>query len=216
MGVACKQQARELPQFRSKCARSQVRPFHEDDEAAHERVTEHMKKLGERMLQDGDFPYEDITGQDEPPVDSPPRSTATRHTGPSGERSMEVEPDVQRRMREKTRTVSTDQPTVPPSIATTDTARQETVGDHDDKRRRVDEPETPLSPVVQNEAPVLNPCHLIWTRKMMRSLQMFRCLRSQPEVSGDQLQGWTTEEALFTVSPGEGNKNEPVDTWRKT
>ena len=26
-----------------KCARSQVRPFHEDDEAAHEHVTEHMK-----------------------------------------------------------------------------------------------------------------------------------------------------------------------------
>ena len=29
-----------------KCARSQVRPFHEDDEAAHEHVTEHKEKLG--------------------------------------------------------------------------------------------------------------------------------------------------------------------------
>ena len=27
-----------------KCARCQVRPFHKDDEAAHELVTEHMKK----------------------------------------------------------------------------------------------------------------------------------------------------------------------------
>ena len=59
--------------------------------------------------------------------------------------------------RRKTRTVSTYQPAIPPSNATTDAARQETVGDHDDKRRRVDERETPLSPVAQNEAPVLNP-----------------------------------------------------------
>ena len=39
---------------------------------------------------------------------------------------------------------------------TTFTARQETEGDHDDKRR-VDEPDTSLSPVAQNEAPVLDP-----------------------------------------------------------
>ena len=55
-----------------KRAQSQVRPFDEDDEAAHEHVTEHMIKQGERRLQEGDFSYEDITGQDEPPVDSPP------------------------------------------------------------------------------------------------------------------------------------------------
>ena len=30
-----------------KCARSQVRPFHDDDEAAHEHVTEHMRDLRE-------------------------------------------------------------------------------------------------------------------------------------------------------------------------
>ena len=33
-----------------KCARSQVRPFHEDDEAAHEHVTEHMRKLGSNEI----------------------------------------------------------------------------------------------------------------------------------------------------------------------
>ena len=39
-----------------KCARSQVRPFHEDDEPAHDDVTEHMRKLGGgRLPQDGDF-----------------------------------------------------------------------------------------------------------------------------------------------------------------
>ena len=52
-----------------KCARSQVRLFFEDDEAAHEHITEHMRDLGERLLHEGDFSYEDITGQDEPPVD---------------------------------------------------------------------------------------------------------------------------------------------------
>ena len=45
------------------CKRSQVRPFQDDDEAAHEHVTEHMRDLGERLLHEGDFSYED-TGQD--------------------------------------------------------------------------------------------------------------------------------------------------------
>ena len=43
-----------------KYARSQVRPFHDDDEAAHEQATEHMRKLGERPLHDGDFPCQDV------------------------------------------------------------------------------------------------------------------------------------------------------------
>ena len=63
-----------------KCARSQVRPFHDDDEAAHEHVMEHMRDLGERLLREGDFSYKDITGQDEPPVDCPlaPREKTQR------------------------------------------------------------------------------------------------------------------------------------------
>ena len=47
-----------------KCARSQVRPFTEDEEAAHEHITELMRDLGERLLHEGDFSDEDITGQD--------------------------------------------------------------------------------------------------------------------------------------------------------
>ena len=122
-----------------RCARYQVRPFHDDDEAAQEHVSEHMRKLGEQHLHDGDFPYEDITGQDEPPVDSPPvpgERTVTKPPGPSGEEPMEVEPDARRRMRGKTRTVGTDHQTGPPSNATTDTARQETAGDHEEKTSR--------------------------------------------------------------------------------
>ena len=42
------------------------RPFHDDDEAAHEHVTEHMR---ERLQHEDDFPDEDITGQDQPPAD---------------------------------------------------------------------------------------------------------------------------------------------------
>ena len=124
-----------------KCARSQVRQFREDDEAAHEHVTEHMRKLGERPLQHGDFQSEDITGQGEPPVDNPPVPGRKHNDQTPKTEPMEVEPDVWRRLRGKARTVSTDQPTAPHSNATTDTARQETEGDHDDKRRQVDEPE---------------------------------------------------------------------------
>ena len=57
-----------------------VRPFAGDDEAAHEHITEHMRDLGERLLHEGDFSYEDITGQDELHVDiptAPEENTAT-------------------------------------------------------------------------------------------------------------------------------------------
>ena len=79
-----------------KCARSQVRPFTEDDEAAHEHITEHMRDLGERLLHEGDFPHEDITGQDEPPVDSPFVSRKNTSTGPSGKGQMDVDPEARR------------------------------------------------------------------------------------------------------------------------
>ena len=87
-----------------KCERSQVQPFHDDDEAAHAHVTEHMRDLGERLLHDGDFSYEDITGQDEALLHSPPahgENTATGPPGPDGEGQMDVEPEARRRMRGK-------------------------------------------------------------------------------------------------------------------
>ena len=96
-----------------KCARSQVRPFHDDDEAAHEHVTEHMRNLGERPLHEGDFSYEDITGQDEPPVDSPLAPRENTATGQSGEGQMDVDPEARRRMRGKTRPISLEQSTSP-------------------------------------------------------------------------------------------------------
>ena len=95
-----------------------------------------------------------------------------------------------------------DQPTAPPSGASTDAARQETVGDHDDKRRRVDEPEAPLSPVAQNEAPVSNSVSLDLETKNDEIAVDAPLPEGPAEMNGDQNQGWITEEAFFTVSPG--------------
>ena len=125
-------------------------------------------------------------------MDIPPElgeSTVTKPPGRSGEEPMEVEPDVRRRMRGETRTVSTDQPTAPSSNKTTDTGRQETAEDHDDKRRRVDEPKTPLSPVAQNEALELNPVSF---QRETRSDEIAAdvALPEEPEAMGsDQPQG---------------------------
>ena len=130
-----------------KCARSQVRPFHDDDEAAHEHVTEHKRDLGERLLPEGDFSYEGITGQDEPPVDSPPaqgENTATGPPGHDGEGQMDVDPEARRRMRGK------------PGPSALNSQR-EAERDHDDKRRRIDEPVSPVSTVAQDEVSTLSP-----------------------------------------------------------
>ena len=78
-----------------------MRPFHDDDETAHEHVMEHMRDLGERPLREGDFPDEDITGQDEPPVDSSFTSRKNTATGPSGEEQMDEDPEARRRTRGK-------------------------------------------------------------------------------------------------------------------
>ena len=116
-----------------KCARLQVRPFHDDDEAAHEHVTEHMRDLGKRLLHEGDFSCEDITGQHEPPVDSPPAPGENTATGPDGEGQMDVDKEARRRMRGKTRSISLEQPTSSPVNASPDATPQEAERDHDDK-----------------------------------------------------------------------------------
>ena len=108
-----------------KRARSQVRPFHDDDEAAHEHVTEHTRDLGERLLHEGDFSYEDVTGQDEPPLGSPPAPGENTATGPDGEGQMDVDPEARNRMRRKTRPISLEQPTGSPVDAGPDATPQE-------------------------------------------------------------------------------------------
>ena len=77
--------------------------------------------------------------------------------GPDGEGQMDVDPEARRRMRGKTRLISFEQPTVSPVNASTDTTRQEAEGDHDDKRRRIDEPAPPVSTVAQDDVSTLSP-----------------------------------------------------------
>ena len=57
-------------------------------------------------------------------------------------------------MRGKTRLTSLQQPSV--STASPDTTQQEAEEDHDDKRRRIDEPESTVPTLAQEE--VLTPC----------------------------------------------------------
>ena len=122
-------------------------------------TTEHMRDLGERLLHEGDFSYEDITGQDERPVDRPPApegNTATEHQKPDEEGQIDVDPESRRRMRGKTRLTSLEQPSAPTANTSPDTTQQETKEDHDDKRRRIDEPESTVPTAAQDE--VLVPC----------------------------------------------------------
>ena len=59
-------------------------------------------------------------------------------------------------MRGKTRLSSLEQTSVPPASASPDTTEQEAEEDHDDKKRRIDEPESTIPTVAQDE--VLTPC----------------------------------------------------------
>ena len=73
-----------------------------------------MRDLVERLQHKDDFPDKDITGQDEPRVDSPPtqgESTATGLPGPDSKEQMDVEPEEWKRVKEKTRPVSPEQST---------------------------------------------------------------------------------------------------------
>ena len=186
-------------------ARSQVRPFTEDDEAAHEHITEHMRDLGERLSHEGDFSYEDITGQDEPPVDSSPapeENTATEHQKPDGEAQMDVDPESRRRMRGKTRLTSLEQPSAPTANTSPDTTQQETKEDHDDKRRRIDELESTVPTAAQDE--VLVPCPETF-ESVARDDEIAVDVplpEETVEMRGENSQRWITEEAFFTVSPG--------------
>ena len=69
---------------------------------------------------------------------------------------MDADPKSRRRMRGKTRLTSLEQPSAPTANTSPDTTQQETKEDHDDKRRRIDEPEPTVPTVPQDE--VLTPC----------------------------------------------------------
>ena len=67
-------------------ARSQVRLFHDDDEAAHENVTEHMRDLGKRQLHES--PVKTSLDKMNLQWTAQGENTATRPPGPDGEGQM--------------------------------------------------------------------------------------------------------------------------------
>ena len=115
---------------------------------------------------------------------------------------MDVDPESRRRMRGKTRLTSPEQPSVPPANASPDTTQQEAEEDHDDKRRRSDEPESTVPTAAQDE--VWTPCPVTFdsvTRDDEVAVDV-PLPEETVEMSGENSQGWITEEAFFTVSPG--------------
>ena len=139
---------------------TQVRSISKNEEAAHGHIADHMRNLEKRLLHVGDLSYEDITGQDEPPVDSPTvpeENTATRHQKRDGKGQMDVDPASRRRMRGKDRLIGSEQPSAPTADTSSDTTQQETKEDHDDKRRRIDEPEATVLTATQDEVLVQCP-----------------------------------------------------------
>ena len=73
---------------------------------------------------------------------------------------MDVDPESRRRMRGKPdpsalNSISLEQSTSSPVNASPDAAPQVAERDHDDKRRRIDEPVSPVSTVAQDEVSTL-------------------------------------------------------------
>ena len=74
--------------------------------------------------------------------------------------------------------------------------------DHDDKRRRIDELVSPVSTVAQDEVSTLSPVPFD-SETRNDEIAVDVPLPEEPtEMSGENGQGWITEEAFFTVSPG--------------
>ena len=115
---------------------------------------------------------------------------------------MDVDPESRRRMRGKDRLIGSEKPSAPTADTSSDTAQQETKEDHDEKRKRIDEPEATVLTVAQDE--VLVQC--LETFDLVTRDDEIAVSVALPgeaaEMSGETSQGWITEEAFFTVSPG--------------
>ena len=72
---------------------------------------------------------------------------------------MDVNPEARRRMRGKTRPISPEQSTSGLINTNLDAAPREAERDHDDTRKGIDEPVSPVSTVAQDEVSTLSPVH---------------------------------------------------------
>ena len=128
-----------------------------------------------------------------PPVDSPPTHS---------EGQMDVEPEEWKPVKEKTRPVSPEQSTSALINTNSDAAPREAERDHDDKRRRVDEPVSTVFTVAQDEVLASSPVHFDSETKN-GEIAVDVALPEEPTgMSEESGRGWITEEAFFTVSPG--------------
>ena len=105
-------------------------------------------------------------------------------------------------MRGKTRPIRLEQPTSSPVNASPDAAPQEAERDHDDKRRRIDEPVSPVSTVAQDKVSTLRPMPFDSETRNDEVAVDVPLPEEPTEMSGESGQGRITEEAFFTVSPG--------------
>ena len=128
------------------------------------------------------------------------KNTATGHQKPDGEGQMDVDPESRRRMRGKTRLTSLEQLSVPPANASPDTTQQEAEEDHEDKRGRIDEPESTVPTAAQDE--VLTPCPVTFDSDAKNDdVAVDVPLPEETvEMSGENSQGWITEEAPSSQS----------------
>ena len=93
-------------------------------------------------------------------------------------------------------------PSASPASASPDTTHQEAEEDHDDKRRRIGERGSAVPTVAQDE--VLTTCPVTFDSHTRNDEVAVTVLLFEEtvEMSGETSQGWITEEAFFTVSPG--------------
>ena len=125
-------------------------------------------------------------------------------------------------LKKKTRPISLEQPTNSPVNASPDATPQEAERDHDDKRRRIDEPVSPVFTVAQDELLASSPVHFDSETKNDEIAVDVPLPEEPTEMSGESGQGWSPEEAFFslawcaTSATAQGGKDEPLVTCRKT
>ena len=152
----------------AKCARSQVRLFHEDAGAAQEHVTEHRK------IWESDWSMTVV-----PHTKTSPDTTSLQWTAHRTSGIETLEPDARRRLRGKTRTASVDQEITQSSSALSHrqckTHITETAGDHDDKRRRIMNLKHHFRQLLKKKVLNRTQSCLNWRQASMNLLWMCRC-----------------------------------------
>ena len=179
-----------------------VQPFTEDKEAAHEHVTDHIRDLGEGLSHEADFSHEASLHKKSFPVDPTTLGENSEKTSknPRWKRTMDVDPESRRRMREITRLISPEQPAASPASESPDTQREREEY-QDDKKRGIDEPES-VPTVAQDEVLTPRPLTMNSDTRNDEVAVDVPVPEGTVEMGGENNQHWITEEAFFTVTPG--------------